>query len=82
MIARMSEVRYKLSQVCNPSKVKFPYFDMMKRYVEEIVGQLIFLMIRRRWSKTRRFGQTTVKDSTMIPAQGKKFWENCRKEIG
>ena len=31
VMARLSEVKYKLSKVSNPSKVKFLHFDMLKR---------------------------------------------------
>ena len=34
-MARLSEVRYKLSKVSNPSKVKFLHFDMLKHFAEE-----------------------------------------------
>ena len=34
-MARLSELRYKLSKVFNPSKAKFLYFEMMQRYAEE-----------------------------------------------
>ena len=35
VMARLSEVRYKLSKVSNPSKVKFLHFDILKHYDEE-----------------------------------------------
>ena len=35
VMARLSEVRYNLSKVSNPSKVRFLHFDMLKRYDEE-----------------------------------------------
>ena len=35
VMARLSTVRYKLSKVSNPSKVKFLHFYMLKRYDEE-----------------------------------------------
>ena len=88
LMARLSEVRYKLSKVSNPSRVKFLHFDMLKRYNEETLRpedtlarkrptpywSATFLMLRRGTIKTRRFGQTTARDSTMIQAQGKNFW--------
>ena len=95
-MARLSEVRYKLSKVSDPSKVKFLHFDMLKRYAEETLrpeetfarkrptpyrSANFNLNIRRCTLKTRRFGQTTGRDSTMIKAQGKNPWENCHKEI-
>ena len=35
VMARLSEVRYNLSKVSNPSMVRFLHFDMLKRYDEE-----------------------------------------------
>ena len=37
VMARSSEVRYKLSKVYEPSRMKFLLFDIMKLYVEETV---------------------------------------------
>ena len=35
VMATLSEVRYKLSEVSNARKVKFLHFDILKRYDEE-----------------------------------------------
>ena len=75
MMARLSEVRYKLSKVSNPSKVKFLHFDLLKRSDEETLRpQKTFASKRPTPYRSANFS-----DDPEMHVEDEAFWANNSK---
>ena len=75
VMARLSEVSYKLSKVSNPNKVRFLHFDMLKRYDEETLRPEETLAKKR----PTTYRSANFSDAPEMHVEDEAFWANNRE---